>query len=298
MQWKDVCTASMLLLVAGCVHANHYLIHRRTPPPEVILWSADFARDEIQVHLDGARPPGAGPFPTVLVHPEEDETAAAMHGVIWDLAARGYVAIAADYYRRIDGEYRRNIFAWRSSPDLTLILDTTLAYPEIDQNRIGALGFSEGAVISLLIAAHDPDRIKAVVAYYPITDFPRWYAGKRSVVMPRILFELARWQMRVDADAPNEREFGKMLQLASPLHMAEYISAPVLLVHGVQDTLAFPEESERLAEHLPAATTKLLLVPDAGRLFNFHQPEQATLAWDATLEWLDRYLRPKPTGKE
>jgi dienelactone hydrolase len=283
----------MIGLLAGCVHANHYLIHPSSPPSEVILWSADFARDELKVHLEGARPPGKGPFPTVLVHPEEDETAVTMHGVIWDLAAHGYVAIAADYYRRIDGEYQRNVFAWRSSPDLTMIIDTTLTYPEIDQNRIGALGFSEGAVISLLMAEHDPDRIKAVVAYYPITDFPRWYAGKRPFFMPWVLFELARWQMRVDADAPNEREFGKMLQLASPLHMAEYLRAPVLLIHGTQDTLAYPEESQRLAEHLPAETTKLLLVPNAGRLFNFHQPQEATVAWQATLEFLDRYLRPK-----
>lgn len=281
-----------LALLAGCSRVNHFLIHRRSPPPEAILWSADFARDELKVHLEGARPPGRGPFPTVLVHPEEDETAADMLGVIWDLAARGYVAIAADYHRMIDGEYRRNIFAWRSSADLTMILDTTLAYPEIDQNRIGALGFSEGAVISLLMAAHDPDRIQAVVAYYPITDFPRWYAGTRDLG-PRFLFELARWQMREDADAPNEREFGKMLQLASPLHMAEYIRAPVLLIHGAEDTLAFPEESERLAAQLPSETTKLIVVPDAGRLFNFYQPQEATLAWQATLEWLERYLRPQ-----
>ena len=169
-----------MILLVGCASTNHYLIHPRKAAPEVIVWSADFARDELKVHIEGARPPGAGPFPTVLVLPEEEQTASDMHGVIWDLAARGYVAIAADYQRRIEGKYRRSMFAWRSSGDLTLILDVTRAYPEVDQNRIGALGFSEGAVVSLLMAAHDPDRIKAVVAYYPITDFPHWYAGKRS----------------------------------------------------------------------------------------------------------------------
>ena len=290
---------SMILLV-GCAQTNHYLIHPREAAPEVIVWSADFARDEIQVHIEGARPAGAGPFPTVLVHPEEEETASDMHGVIWDLAARGYVAIAADYKRRIGGTYRRNTFAWRSSADLTLVIDVTRAYPEADQNRIGALGFSEGAVVSLLMAAHDPDRIKAVVAYYPITDFPHWYAGERSNVLPRILFDLARWQMRADSGAPSDDEFQRMLRLASPLYMAEFVRAPVLLVHGAQDTLAPPEESERMAERLKAYgdTTKLLVVPGGKRLFNFHQPQQATLAWDATLAWLDRYLRPTSRGAD
>src|SRR4029453_15907698 len=181
-----------MILVAGCARTNHNLIHPRQPAPEVIVWSGDFARDDLKLHVEGARPPGVGPFPTILVHPEEEATAADMHGVIWDLAAHGYVAIAADYHRRIEGKYRRSMFAWKSSKDLMLIIDAGSTYPEVDQNRIGALGFSEGAVVSLLMAAHDPDRIKAVVAYYPITDFPRWYAGKRSGLSSRVLFALAR----------------------------------------------------------------------------------------------------------
>ena len=284
------------LLLVGCAGTNHHLVHPRTAAPDLVLWSADFARDKLAVHLEGARPPGAGPFPTVLVHPEEEETAADMHGVIWDLAARGYVAIAADYKRLIDGKYRRNMFAWRSTGDLALIVDATRAYPEVDQNRIGALGFSEGAVVSLLMAGHDPDRIKAVVAYYPITDFPRWYAGERSGLSTRAIFALARWQLRVDSGTSTDDEFQASLRLASPFYLAEFVRAPVLFVHGAQDALLPLEESERMAERLRASgtSTEVLVVPDGGRLFNFRQPEQAARAWQATVAWLDRYLRPPP----
>jgi dipeptidyl aminopeptidase/acylaminoacyl peptidase len=74
----------------------------------------------------------------------------------------------------------------------------------------------------------------------------------------------------------------------------------VLLVHGADDTLAPPEESERMAERLTASggTVQLLVVPGAGRLFNFRQSPQAALAWDATLAWLDRYLHPTPRGAD
>ena len=61
-----------MILLVGCAQTNHYLIHPRKAAPEVIVWSADFARDELKVHIEGARPPGAGPFPTVLVLPEEE----------------------------------------------------------------------------------------------------------------------------------------------------------------------------------------------------------------------------------
>src|SRR5579862_603063 len=287
-----------LIWLCGCEPLNHFLIHPHEPAPKVIVWSADFTRDQLQVHIEGARPPGTGPFPTVIVHPEEDHTAADMHGVIWDLAARGYVAIAVDYQRWIDGGYRRNYFAWRTSAEVTMSIGLTKEYPEVDQSRIGALGFSEGAVISLLMAEMEPDRIKAVVAYYPIVDFPDWYKGKRGGLSPRILFALARWQLRADSGAANDEDFQRMMRLASPLYMAEYLRAPVLLVHGEQDTLAFPTESERMSEHLKASgtTTNLLIVPGGERLFNFRQPQQAAVAWDATVEWFDRYLRPTPSG--
>ena len=146
------------------------------------------------------------------------------------------------------------------------------------------------------MAAHDPDRIKAVVAYYPITDFPHWYAGERSGLSPRVLFALGRWQMRVESGAPDDDEFQRMLRLASPLYMAEYVRAPVLFVHGAEDTLLPLEESERMVERLKASgdTTELLVVPGGGRFFNFRHPQQATHAWQATLAWLDRYLHPTP----
>ena len=291
MRRAVIALGMVVTALAGC--ANHYLIHPRDPAPDVVTWSADFARDELQVHVEGARPRGAGPFPTVLVHAEEDETAAEMRGVILDLAARGYVAIAADYRRWLEGKFRRNWFSWRSTHDVTLPLDVTRAYPEVDQSRIGALGFSEGAVLSLLMAAHEPDRIKAVVAYYPITDFPHWYDGKRSGPFSWFMFELARWQLRVEAGAKDKDDFERMMRLASPLYMAEFVRAPVLLIHGADDQMALLEESERMAERLKASsdTTELLVVPDAGRLFNFHEKQQASVAWNAALEWLDRYLR-------
>jgi dipeptidyl aminopeptidase/acylaminoacyl peptidase len=288
-------TALVVALIAlgACGLPNHHLVHPHEPPWQIITWSADFGRDQLLVHVEGARPPGPGPFPTVLVHPEGGKTAADMHGVIWDLAARGYVALAADYQRLIGGQYRRSLFAWRSAADVTMIVDVTRAYPEADQNRIGVLGFSQGGVYSLLMAAHAPDRIKAVVSYYPVTDFPHWFALERPDPLRRWAHGVVRWYFRRESGAASDAKFEEMLRQASPYYAAESIRAPVLLVHGERDTTASVEESQRMAERLAAAgqTVKLLVVPGGTHIFNFRQPEQAAVAWDATVAWLKRYLR-------
>lgn len=285
--------AGTALLAAGCGLPNHHLIHPTAPAPDVTTWSADFERDGLRVHVEGARPAGSGPFPTVLVHPEGGKTANDMRGVIWDLAGRGYAALAADYRRWSEGEWRRNVIAWRSLDDARLLLDVTRAYPEIDQMRIGALGFSQGGVFSLLMAAHAPDRVRAVVAYYPVTDFPHWFAHERAGIGEEFVWSRIRAWFREQSEAASDEEFETMLQRASALYVAERIEAPVLLLHGARDALAPVEESQRMAERLRSAgRTVELIIPEEGiHLFNFRQPGPATRAWTATLAWLERYLR-------
>jgi dipeptidyl aminopeptidase/acylaminoacyl peptidase len=287
--------------LVGCSYfPDHHLVHPDDKPPDVITWTDDIALDPLLIHIRGARPRGAGPFPAVIVHPEGGKTAADMEGVIWDLAQHGYVAIAADYERRIDGEYRWSLFAFRSPAELTAILDVASGYCEIDQNRIGLLGFSQGGVFSLLIAAHAPERVRAVVSYYPVVDFPRWLNKDRSGFGERTAFRVIRWYFRRESGATTDAEFDHMLQAASPYYVAESIQAPVLLVHGDRDRTAPVDESRKMAERLTALgkPVEVLVVPDAVHIFNFRQPEQAAVAWEATLGWFDLYLsRPKEASE-
>ncbi len=283
------------LFLGGCHYfPDHHLVHPERVPDGVVTWSDDITIDSLLIHVKAARPGGRGPFPTVIVHPEGGKTAAEMQGIIWDLANRGYVGIAADYERRVDGTYRRSLFAWRSETDATAILDVIRRYPVVDRERIGLLGFSQGGVFSLLIAAHAPERIKAVVSYYPVTDFPYWLDKEQSGASQRVV----RWYFRRQSGAESEAEFDRMLYAASPYYVAGAIEAPVLLIHGDKDTTAPVEQSQRMAERLEALSkpVHLLVIPGGVHIFNFRQPDQAALAWEATVEWFDRYLRPGLAG--
>ena len=283
----------VLLWLGACQPPNHYLIHPDQVPDEVFAWAEDTQRGQLRIHLEWAKPIGDGPFPTVLVHPEGGKTANKMKGVIWDLAQQGYLAVAVDYKRLIDGRYQRNLFAWRDDSDVTAALDIISRAIFVDPQRIATLGFSQGGVYSLMIAAHAPRRIKAVVAYYPVTDFEYWLNKDRPNAIERFVYRVIRGHFRRQSGAETDEEFRDSLRRASPLANAELIQAPVLLIHGDSDKAASVQESQRLANRLTVLNRKveLIVVPGAVHIFNFRQPEKATLAWEATLDWLARYLR-------
>ena len=299
MRWRAPLALLTGLVLAECHYfPDHYLGHPDHVPPGVVTWSDDIAVDSLLIHVKAARPAGRGPFPAVIVHPEGGKTAVDMQGIIWDLAGRGYVAIAVDYERRVDGSYRRSLFAWRSESDVTAILDIARRYPVVDRDRIGLLGFSQGGVYSLLIAAHAPANIRAVVSYYPVTDFPHWLGPEQSSVGRRLVSPAVRWYFRRESGTASDAEFEQMLQAASPYYTAEAIEAPVLLIHGDRDTTAPVEESERMGDRLAALgkPVHVLVIPGGVHIFNFRQPHEAAVAWEATVEWFDRYLRSAPAA--
>ncbi len=281
------------LLASACQLPNHHLIHPETIPPEVTTWEEDITRGELKIHLAWAKPPGKAPFRTVLVHPHGGKTTEELKGVIWDLASHGYFAVAADYKRMLDGRYRRNTFAWREKQDVLYALDYVLEHPNVDRDRVALLGFSQGGMLSLLIAAYAQNKIRGVVSYYPVSDFNYWFAKERRNFIERWIFDVIRWHFYRESGATSEEEFVEILREASPINHVEQIQVPVLLVHGDADTSARLEESQRLQQKLIELNkpVELLVVPGAVHIFNFRQEEQARYAWNKTLTWLDRILK-------
>lgn len=291
---------SLILFLGACQLPNHYLIHPKKPAPTIETWSEEVKRDKLLIRLIWAKPNGSGPFPTIIVHPEGGKTAKKMRGVIWDLASRGYVAVAIDYRRLTDGEYRKNMFAWQQDSDVTASLLYIKTKAFVDQKRIATLGFSQGGIFSLMIAAHAPNDIRTVVSYYPVTDFEYWLYKPRPHWIERFIFKIMRNHFRRLSGTKTEKEFRAFLRKISPLPNAEKIKAPVLLIHGDRDRSASTEESQRLANRLRSLdrTVKLVIIPDAVHIFNFRQQKLASQAWKVTLDWIDKHLLIKPKKPE
>lgn len=287
------------VLHAGCI--NHHLALPVAEPSGVTSWHEHERAGELAMRLQWARPEGDGRHPAVLVHPLAGKSARDLRGVVWDLARRGYVAVACDYRRVVDGEPRKTMFAWRSEPDSAAALAMLRDHPAVDRDRIALLGFSQGGVFSLLIASRSHD-VKAVVAYYPVTDFERWLDERHANPVRRLVFRLIRRHFFRQSGARDEAEFSAFMGRASAHRHADGIRAPVLLVHGTKDRTASPRESVLMAGRLRelGGSVELLLVEDASHAFNFKDEEQARMAWEATIAFLDEHVgegrdsRPHP----
>ena len=279
-----------VLLLAGCV--DHFLVHPRQPPAGAQNWKEVAVDGDLLMRLEWVRPAGRKPLPAVIVHPEAGHKAADMRGVLHDLARAGYLAAAVDYQRRTGIRWRESLFPWRDPADPHRVIDRVRAHPDVDPQRVGLLGFSQGGVLSLLIAAYDGGAA-AVVAYYPVTDFESWLEAPGAGLGRRLVFRLIHIGFRRSSGARSDAEFQALLQRASPLRQAGCIKVPVLLVHGDRDTSASVDESRRLAQHLAdlRRPVELLVISGAGHVFNFRDRRQSSLAWDATLAFLDRHLR-------
>jgi dipeptidyl aminopeptidase/acylaminoacyl peptidase len=133
------------------------------------------------------------------------------------------------------------------------------AQPGVLADRVALVGFSQGGQVALLAAARDP-RIRAVVAYFPVTDVGLWKTTTTNADIPGYIAAVCE----PGGTAPR-----------SPVTRAADIGAPVLLVHGDADTRVPTAQSHAMRAALSAAgrASEILLV--AGAEHGFTAAEEA-----------------------
>jgi dipeptidyl aminopeptidase/acylaminoacyl peptidase len=200
--------------------------------------------------------------------------ASRVEGAARRLSEQGYVALALSM-RGWPPSSGRDDCGLEQPDDVAKAADWLISLPNVSPNSIGVIGFSLGGQVALLAAARS-SRIKAVAAYYPVTDIQRWrettsHAAIRDYYIPQVC-DRGRSQ--------------------SPVNAASKITVPVLLVHGDRDTRVPTEQSKKMQKALRNANgdVELLLVPGAEHGFTIDQREQA---WGSVLEFFSTHLRTK-----
>ena len=263
----------------GCM--NYYLLHPLQPHPGIFQETGIFDRGQLRVHWVACYPFRKGALPAVLVHPDAGGLAEDMEGICLTLARAGYFAAAVHYQRLENLDNKNPLFPWKSPQDVVAAIHHLQEHPLVNASRVGLLGFSKGAMLSLLVASQEPG-IKAVVGYYPLADFEEWLDLRRYSFPKSLWVRGIRRYVMQELRVSSWDEALKMLRVASPIHQVENIRAPVLLVHGEKDRTAPLEQVRRLCGMFqpPRQKCELLIVPGAGHVFNFIDEEKGKVAWD------------------
>ncbi|GIW86131.1 MAG: lipase [Isosphaeraceae bacterium] len=212
--------------------------------------------DGRKLKLDLARPAeGDGPFPALVV----------IHGGAWrggdkasnrdqlrHFAARGYVAISPAYRFCPEFTFPAQVHDVKAA---VRWLKAHAADYGVDPERIGAIGFSAGAHLALMLGVTDPDdglddpaqpdlpdsRVHAVVNVFGPTDL-------LADDIPPISQPLLRDFL---GGSPQEKE--ELARLGSPLTHVTPDDPPVLTFQGTKDPLVPHTQATKLADALTRA---------------------------------------------
>jgi dienelactone hydrolase len=206
------------------------------------------------------------------------------------LAERGYVTLAPDYVNM--GEYRFDPYAhgyvsatMKGIWNHLRCVDFLQSMPEVDGERIGAIGHSLGGHNAMFLAVFDL-RVKCVISSCGFCSFPRYMKGdltgwSHNGYMPRICTVYDRDPAKMPFD------FTEVVAALAPRPFLA--NAPVhdtnFDMQGVKDcvTAAGP-----VYELFGAKDRLRGIHPDAGHDF----PADARRA---AYDWLDRWLKPPQT---
>lgn len=217
--------------------------------------------------IDGGRRPGV-----IVLHgwqPAGTNGALLVEARARRYAEEGYVALALSM-RGWPPSSGGDDCGLRQPDDVARTVSWLAAQPGVDGDRIGIVGFSQGGQVALLAATRGTP-VRAVVAYYPVTDVARWKETTSNTDIPGYITAVCE----PGGVAPR-----------SPRLQAGSITAPVLLVHGELDTRVPTEQSRLMKAALDGSgrRAELLLVPGAVHGFSASEEALAKPVVDQFLE--------------
>jgi len=244
------------------------------------------------LRLDLARPIGDGPFPAIV----------AIHGGAWrggdkaqlrplleQCAERGYVAISPQYRFCPEHTFPAQVH------DVKAAVRWLRAHAEdydLDSDAIGAVGFSAGGHLSLMLGVTDPEdglegddvpreapssRVQAVVNYFGPTEL-----GADDI--PEVSIPLVS-----DFVGGPKEEKPEATRAASPVTYITQDDPPILTFQGTNDPLVPHTQAIRLVEAMTEAgvSGRVELIPGAGHGWGGAELERTV---EAAFRFFDEHL--------
>ncbi len=201
------------------------------------------------------------------------------------LASRGYAVLSVNYRLGIMyGRAFRNPphAGWRGAAEYNDVLAGSRylqSLPQVDPKRIGLWGGSYGGYLTALGLARNSDLFAAGVDFHGVHDW--------SVFLPR-------WAQPAADAAPDGKEAIQLALSSSPVSAIDTWRSPVLLIHGDDDrNVPFPQTQDLVARlRATQVHFEQLIIP--GEIHDFLRWGDWVKAYQASVDFLDRYLKPAP----
>jgi len=259
----DVCDLAIVGRgVEGYLHAIDHLVAMQSHPPVTAQYG-----DEPDTVLDLRTPKGPGPHPVALL----------IHGGFWrdiwkrDLMDPMAVALTDSGWATANIEYRRGPGSYvTASHDLRQAVQWVKGHAVdhgLDTDRIVLVGHSAGGYLALRLA-HDSQGIAGVVSLAAVSDLAAM-AESRADDDPVAAFLGASRD-----DAP---------RLWVQAELSGDPSVPVHLIHGVDDEVVDPAQTESYIR-LRGESTEATMVPGCGHM---EAIDPTSGAWPSVVAALD-----------
>ena len=186
------------------------------------------------------------------------------------LAERGYVVLAPDFRgsRGYGREFRTAVHKDLGGIDrLDIVAARRFLFDRCGVNlaKIGVYGGSYGGFLTLMCLFKEPKAFACGAALRPVTDWLRYHP---RYTHPRL-------------GSPKEPGGVEVYRRTSPIWFAEALERPLLLLHGMQDSNVFVQDTVRLIERL------IQHGKDFDAMLYPSQPH----AFDDPAAWIDEYRR-------
>jgi acetyl esterase/lipase len=255
--------------------------------------------DGEELKLDLARPKDAKlPLPLVVVIHGGGWAAGnrkSHDNVTWEFAKRGYVSATVSYRFAPKHPFPAQIQDVKAA---VRFLRANAERYAIDPANVGAIGFSAGAHLSMMLGAMDkedgyddvgehrdqPSKVQAVVSYFGPTDLLQPYPDATKPILQKFL----------GGTVDEKRELAKR---ASPITYVNAGDAPMLLLQGTKDPLVPHDQAVRMADALTKVGVpgRVELLLGAGHGWGGAE-SQRTVA--ESFAFFDQYLKAKAAGKK
>jgi dipeptidyl aminopeptidase/acylaminoacyl peptidase len=201
-------------------------------------------------------------------------------GVV-DVNYRGSTGYGRAYRRLLNGRWGET--DWRDCVDAARYL---AEQGEADPDRTWVEGGSAGGYVVFCALVYDPSAFAAGVSYFGVAD-------AEALALETHKFE-SRYLDSIIGPYPEQAE---LYRARSPVHFADRLERPLLLLQGLDDRIVLPAQAEMMVEVLERKAIPHAYLAFEGEGHGFRREESIVRSLEATLSFVGQVFGFEPAGR-